>query len=283
MSQRDNRYRDFQVPNDFEEFKRMRAQMAKPQAPASPSQSPSVPASSSSSNRIPVSVSNSARSRNALLNNNNDMHIPLTSSGKSTADSASSRNQNMNSTTSNSPASSVRGSSSKPKVQIQQQPVVRNSSVASSSRSRSPTSTSHSQPETEGAPAAQLAQNPSRTRPPLQHQNSFSTEPAANKVSLHDVARSERQSRQRQNLNSVGNYSRESTPETSLTHGEWLAKKNQMRRSAERNSHPNDTRILKEKEFGWKNTDSLNSIPPNEFTISHINQHHDMLVSQENF
>lgn len=56
-----------------------------------------------------------------------------------------------------------------------------------------------------------------------------------------------------------------------------------MRRSAERNSHPNDTRILKEKEFGWKNTDSLNSIPPNEFTISHINQHHDMLVSQENF
>lgn len=81
----------------------------------------------------------------------------------------------------------------------------------------------------------------------------------------------------------MGNFSRESTPETSLTHGEWLAKKNQERRSAERNSHPNESRILKEKEFGWKHTDSLNSIPPNEFTISHINQHHDMLVSHDNF
>lgn len=275
MSQRDNRYRDFQAPNDFEEFKRMRAQMSKPQAPVSPS-SPSGPASPS--NRIPVSVSNSARSRNVLLNQQQtgyqEIPIPLTSSAKSTADSASSRNKNIT-TTSNSPASSGRNSSSntKPKVQIQQ-PSARNFSVDSSSRSRSPNTTSQS-PE-EGAQPAQ--QNPARTRPPLQHQNSVTIEPPANKVSLHDVARTDRQSRRRQNFNSVGNYSRESTPETSLTHGEWLAKKNQERRSAERNNNPNESRILKEKEFGWKHTDSLNSIPPNEFTISHINQHHDMLV-----
>ena len=35
---------------------------------------------------------------------------------------------------------------------------------------------------------------------------------------------------------------------------------------------------LREKEFGWKQTETLNSIPPNDYKITHINQNHEILV-----
>jgi hypothetical protein len=35
---------------------------------------------------------------------------------------------------------------------------------------------------------------------------------------------------------------------------------------------------LKEIEFGWKDTETLNSVPPNDYTVTHINQNHELLV-----
>lgn len=60
-----------------------------------------------------------------------------------------------------------------------------------------------------------------------------------------------------------------------MSHSEWLHKKNQEKK--QRRVNPNQTRINKEHEFGWKSTNMQDSMPPSEFTISHINQHHDML------
>lgn len=34
---------------------------------------------------------------------------------------------------------------------------------------------------------------------------------------------------------------------------------------------------LREAEFGWKNTETLNSVPPSDYTITHVNQNHDLL------
>ena len=38
-------------------------------------------------------------------------------------------------------------------------------------------------------------------------------------------------------------------------------------------------KMNKENEFGWKNTETLGSIPPSDYTITHINQNYDLLVS----
>ncbi len=35
---------------------------------------------------------------------------------------------------------------------------------------------------------------------------------------------------------------------------------------------------LHEIEYGWKQIDTLKSIPPNDYTITHVNQDHDLLV-----
>jgi hypothetical protein len=39
------------------------------------------------------------------------------------------------------------------------------------------------------------------------------------------------------------------------------------------------SKMNKEAEFGWKNTETLGSIPPSDYTITHINQNYDLLVS----
>lgn len=36
-------------------------------------------------------------------------------------------------------------------------------------------------------------------------------------------------------------------------------------------------RDLKEAEYGWKNLDTLDSVPPSDYTITHVNQNHDLL------
>ena len=36
----------------------------------------------------------------------------------------------------------------------------------------------------------------------------------------------------------------------------------------------------KEFEFGWKNIDQSESIPPSEFTVTNLNQHYDLLVDE---
>jgi hypothetical protein len=43
-------------------------------------------------------------------------------------------------------------------------------------------------------------------------------------------------------------------------------------------SAPRSHESLKEKEFGWKQIETLNSVPPNDYTVTHINQNHELLV-----
>ncbi len=43
------------------------------------------------------------------------------------------------------------------------------------------------------------------------------------------------------------------------------------------------SRQLKEFEFGWKNIDQTESIPPSEFTVTNLNQHYDLLVDEAFF
>lgn len=61
-----------------------------------------------------------------------------------------------------------------------------------------------------------------------------------------------------------------------LKYQEWLEKK---KLEASRTENENDkSLILKEAEFGWKQTETLGSIPPSDYTITHINQNYDLLV-----
>lgn len=69
-----------------------------------------------------------------------------------------------------------------------------------------------------------------------------------------------------------------SSNQASMTHGDWVLKKDQEKKYQQQHPDPNLSRNLKEYEFGWKQTDMQDSLPPNDFTISHINQHHDLLV-----
>jgi hypothetical protein len=36
---------------------------------------------------------------------------------------------------------------------------------------------------------------------------------------------------------------------------------------------------LKEAEFGWKNVDTAGSLPPSDYTVTNVNQNHDLLVN----
>lgn len=59
---------------------------------------------------------------------------------------------------------------------------------------------------------------------------------------------------------------------------EWLASK----KSNDKRDDQDDerrTNKLKEAEFGWKETKTLGSIPPSDYTITHINQNYDLLVT----
>jgi hypothetical protein len=35
---------------------------------------------------------------------------------------------------------------------------------------------------------------------------------------------------------------------------------------------------LREIEYAWKQTETLNSVPPNDYTVTHINQNHELMV-----
>ena len=48
-------------------------------------------------------------------------------------------------------------------------------------------------------------------------------------------------------------------------------------------SRPRTDEELKEAEYGWKAIDTLKSIPPNDYTITHVNQDHDLLVHTHQF
>ena len=58
---------------------------------------------------------------------------------------------------------------------------------------------------------------------------------------------------------------------------EWLERKKSEQ--ASRSVKEDEKSLqLKEAEFGWKNTETLGSIPPSDYTITHINQNYDLLV-----
>ena len=98
--------------------------------------------------------------------------------------------------------------------------------------------------------------NPTRTKPPFN-----------SKVAVDSEMYSDNKPNSRPNF----------IHEDSLNHSEWLTKKDQEKKQNLHNQDPNQSRRNKELEFGWKNIDVHGVAPPHEFTISHINQHHDLL------
>ncbi len=96
--------------------------------------------------------------------------------------------------------------------------------------------------------------SPARLRPELNHEQSFDEQS------------------DRYTLSKASTPDRERTP---MSHSEWLNKKKQDRMSQKQNLH--QERISKNFEYGWKNLETINTVPPSSMTISHINQHHDLL------
>ncbi len=66
---------------------------------------------------------------------------------------------------------------------------------------------------------------------------------------------------------------------TKISHDEWLVKKNKAKKLTHSHSSGELNNLKRNKEFGWKSTENLTSLPPSDYTISNINQHHDLLVS----
>jgi hypothetical protein len=64
-----------------------------------------------------------------------------------------------------------------------------------------------------------------------------------------------------------------------ISHEEWLVRKNDKKKETTKINEMNKIRKNKEFEFGWKNTESLTSMPPSDMTVSNLNQHHDLLVN----
>jgi hypothetical protein len=50
-----------------------------------------------------------------------------------------------------------------------------------------------------------------------------------------------------------------------------------------RKSDENANKNLKEIEFGWKQPETLGSVPPSDYTITNINQNHDLTVFSQFF
>ena len=66
-------------------------------------------------------------------------------------------------------------------------------------------------------------------------------------------------------------------------HDKHVARNVHRPRSHSRNSSADKDRSLskselREIEFGWKDTETLGSVPPNDYTITNITQNHDLLV-----
>ncbi len=129
---------------------------------------------------------------------------------------------------------------------VQKSPNVDHSSLKSGIPTRSSASQERSVRESSASPA--------RLRPEFKHEESFDEHTKKYTAS------------------------RNSTPDRdrpSMSHSEWLNKKKQDKMGQKNN--PNQDRINRDFEYGWKNTETINSVPPSPMTISHINQHHDLL------
>ena len=61
-------------------------------------------------------------------------------------------------------------------------------------------------------------------------------------------------------------------------HDTHQARSHSRHSSADKDRSLNPEKELKELEFGWKHTETLGSVPPNDYTITNITQNHDLLV-----